>query len=511
MRQVLIVILFVGVAAASGFFFSNRGKAIDPHAGHDHGDFCTTHQIAEADCPFCNRKLIEERGLCREHGVPEALCTRCNPALIPAFKAENDWCAGHNLPESQCTLCNPELLEKQPAAPATDADAGLRVETVADTGAFVPRSLQPPNVVCTKELLQIRLPSPDIADKMGLVCETVRQATAAHTFTCLLETAYNANRHARIAPRLAGILARVEKDLGDVVNKGEALAVLDSVELGHAKTAYLEARALLSPAEKNLTREKSLLERGLTTEEAVLAAESRVVECRVAVSRAEETLRGLGLSDAELRRVAETGDKSPRLSITAPFAGLVVERNGTLGESIAADQALFAIADTSRMWAMLKLPESEAFSVHLGAPVLVEVNGLAGERFAGSLSWISTQIDSRTRTLSARAEVDNARGLLRAGMFGRAEVRVGESRPSVLVPRAAVQWEGCCNVVFVRAGDSLFRPRKVSLAYQTGDHYVVREGLSGGEQVVSTGSFLLKTELLKDNIGAGCCESAPGI
>ena len=69
------------------------------------GAFCARHQLPEADCPWCDRSLIEAKGHCGEHDVAEALCSRCNPALIPGFKAENDWCAGHGVPESQCALC----------------------------------------------------------------------------------------------------------------------------------------------------------------------------------------------------------------------------------------------------------------------------------------------------------------------------------------------------------------------------------------------------------------------
>ena len=68
--------------------------------------FCEEHQIAEAQCPFCDPSLIEAKGQCIGHGVPEALCTICDPAVIAGFKATGDWCGGHNIPESQCTICN---------------------------------------------------------------------------------------------------------------------------------------------------------------------------------------------------------------------------------------------------------------------------------------------------------------------------------------------------------------------------------------------------------------------
>ena len=95
-------------------------------------------------------------------------------------------------------------------------------------------------------------------------------------------------------------------------------------------------------------------------------------------------------------------------------------------------------------------------------------------------------------------------------MFARAVVTVRDARPTVVVPRAAVQWEGCCNVVFVKESATVFHPTKVHLGPTTGSMVEVRRGLKGGETVVTQGSFLLKTEILKGSIGAGCCEAQPG-
>jgi cobalt-zinc-cadmium efflux system membrane fusion protein len=95
-------------------------------------------------------------------------------------------------------------------------------------------------------------------------------------------------------------------------------------------------------------------------------------------------------------------------------------------------------------------------------------------------------------------------------MFGRAEVHVRTIDDAVLVPESAVQWDGCCNIVFVRHTDTIYQPYKVTLGYKRDGHYVVTDGLPAGESVVTEGSFLLKTEILKGNIGAGCCEVDPG-
>jgi len=107
-----VAMLLLGVGA--GLLYVSKNRAAPPpevpaatgehNAGAD-GAFCGKHQLAEADCPWCDTSLIEKLGHCGGHDVPEALCSRCNASLIPGFKAEGDWCAGHDLPESQCAKC----------------------------------------------------------------------------------------------------------------------------------------------------------------------------------------------------------------------------------------------------------------------------------------------------------------------------------------------------------------------------------------------------------------------
>jgi hypothetical protein len=110
-------LVLLGAAGAYVFILVSRPSPDGGAPETAAGVVCATHDIAAADCPWCDPSLIEKKGQCVGHDVPEALCSRCNPALIAGFKAENDWCAGHNVPESQCTLCQAGQFppgEKQP-------------------------------------------------------------------------------------------------------------------------------------------------------------------------------------------------------------------------------------------------------------------------------------------------------------------------------------------------------------------------------------------------------------
>ncbi len=140
--------------------------------------------------------------------------------------------------------------------------------------------------------------------------------------------------------------------------------------------------------------------------------------------------------------------------------------------------------------------------------MVFRIDGIPNRDFPGRLTWISTQLDKKTRTIKARAELDNGGEMLKAYMFGRATIKAGAGTQAVTVPKSAVQWDGSCNIAFIRTSEdgTTYQPVQLTLGFDTGEHYEVLSGLSVGDTVVSDGSFVLKNELLKDSMGAGCCE-----
>jgi cobalt-zinc-cadmium efflux system membrane fusion protein len=268
--------------------------------------------------------------------------------------------------------------------------------------------------------------------------------------------------------------------------------------------------AFVSLWERNYAREERLLESKVGTERDILEAEIGLAESRIALSKTFQRLRNLGLSDAQIEDVSRRQDTSSLLPLLAPFPGVVVERSAVAGEVVDTQKPLLNIADVSQMWAMLDIYESDVPKVRNGQSVVFEAEGLPGEQRGGRVTWISSHVDRRTRTLKVRAEIANPDGLLRSGMFGKAIITVRGNEAALFVPKESVQWEGCCNVVFVKRSEVVFEPSKVQLGYETDRFFVVERGVSEGDEIVTTGSFLLKTEILKGSIGAGCCEVEPG-
>jgi len=440
----------------------------------------TNHITQEADAVPCDA-----------HGIAKDVCVRCNPALAASFKEKGDWCATHDVPESQCTICNQALRE-------------LITSRNGRKAAALPRSQRPPSLTCTKDKTKVRLASAALAERAGLSYEAVARRPFSASITCIAEVAYDGNHFVQLSSRVPGVVGEVRADLGAKVRHGDVLAVIDSPELAAAKAELHRATASVDLYAKTLARHANLESIGVTAKRTLEEAENKLAEAKIEEARAVQRLRALGLSDEEVRGVHENSDTSALLHLTTPLDGEIVERNAVIGESVGALRMLFAVADTSLMWALLDLTDPRV-QLRAAMPVVLQIEGLDGESFAGRITWVSTKLDPKTRTLKARAEFDNADGLLKANMFGRAAVQLRENEDALVVPKEAVQWDGCCNIVFIKENETTFQPRKVHLGLAKDNFFEVRDGLREGEVVVVDGSFLLKTEILKGEIGAGCC------
>jgi cobalt-zinc-cadmium efflux system membrane fusion protein len=390
---------------------------------------------------------------------------------------------------------------------AANADEKAAFVTAPRNGT-ARRAALPPSPSCTNSKTPVRLQSPDVVRTAGLQFAQVEEQPLTATITRNAEVVYNANRYARLSPRAAGVIVDVRRDLGDAVASGDALAVVDSAELGSAKAEYLQALASIQLWKRTAERQRSLADRGIGTESEALEAESKLAEAQIDQAKARQRLRNLGLSDADIGSLEQTQDTSSRLQLTAPFEGIVVERSAVLGEVVDTNKVLFAVANTQTMWAMIDLFEADVPNVAAGQDVVFALESVPGHTFPGKITWVSTHLDPATRTLKARAEISNESRLLRGNTFGRVQIVVRRGERAIVVPKEAVQWDGCCNLVFVKSKveDTVFQPTQVHLGIDTGTGYETLSGVKNDDVLVTAGSYLLKTEILKGSIGAGCCD-----
>lgn len=494
-----------------------RLRVPTPAAPADAGLFCAEHGVPEKFCTLCHEELKSTLLLCKEHGdIPEDICTLCHPEVKEKYKIKT--CSEHGLPESFCAQCG-----KGPSAALDLPDDGWcalhnKPEPQCAACALDPRPIGPVAVAvgaaawaCRQPLPVVRLASAKIARQVGIQTAPATEETHAHTLSANAEVAYDANRYAEISPRVGGYLREVYIDLGQVVREGEALAEVDSTEVGAARTQHLSAQAALNLARATAERTQSLARSGAVPGKAELEVMTALNHAQALARDAEQMLRNLGFGDAELAPLLESSATSNRLNVVAPIDGTVVVRHAVRGEAVQPTTRLFAVADTSKMWLWIDIDESDIDQVQPGQAVTFTVSGRNEERAgpapSGRVTWVGTQVDDKTRTTRVRAELLNPDGRLRANQFGQAEIRIGPEHTAVMVPKAAVQRKEKTDLVFLTQSDGSFRPQRVvTRPTDRGDVIEVTWGLKRGQKVVTQGSFLLKTEIMKGAIGAGCCD-----
>lgn len=498
------------------------------------GDWCEEHGFPESFCPICDPNpdfpdvgtpAAPPADWCGGHGLPESKCTKCNPSLVPSFQAAGDWCEEHGFPESVCPICNPQSPPTSAAATAdwcvehglpeskcTKCDSSLVAGFQAagdwcDEHGFPesvcpvcnPRTAPPGAEQAAIEARIVRFRSPDIEAAAGIGTVTARRIeAAASSVECTARLAFHGDRVAEIHASVPGIVRDIHVELGDRVERGAALFELDSTRVGEIQADLQIARERVRVAKVNVERKRELRENDITSGRQVELAEQELATAEAEVGAAQAALRMVGAARA---------NPSGRYTLITPIAGTVVRRPAVLG--IATDEtSLATITDTSVMWALCDVPESDASQIALGQALHLSVDGDADSSFDGEITWIAAEVDPRTRTVTAQAEVLNPTGQLRANQFGRARIETGAPAAAVSVPRAAVQRVGDLDVVFVRTGQGVYEPRVVRR--HGGDDMVQIEGrVVDGDAVVTTGAVLLRTEIMPGSIGAGCCEVEP--
>jgi len=435
------------------------------------GDWCEEHGFPESVCPSCNplpapgpaSQAIAD--WCLEHSLPESKCTRCNPSLIPQFQTAGDWCEEHGFPESACPFCNPQ----QPPAGAEKAAIEARI---------------------------VRFRSPEIEEAAGIRTAVTKRAQAVPFVECTAHIAFDINRVADVHAIVAGIVRRIRVDLGARVVKGDPLFELESTRVAEIQAALQRSSERVRTAQADLTRQQELHERGIAAKRQVEVAEQELAAAQAEARAAEAALRMAGASQAI---------PSGRYTLVAPISGTIVRRPAVVGLLATESTSLAVVANTSVMWALCDVPEENAASIALGQKVQVMIQGGNDRAFQGEITWIAAEVDPRTRTVTARAEVSNPLGRLRANQFARARIETSTPRAAVMVPRASIQRVGEREVVFVRTAPGTYAPRVVSRRGR-GNLVQVEGNLRVGDAIVTTGAILLRTEIMPGSIGAGCCE-----
>ncbi|MCL4216195.1 MAG: efflux RND transporter periplasmic adaptor subunit [Candidatus Hydrogenedentes bacterium] len=311
------------------------------------------------------------------------------------------------------------------------------------------------------------------------------------------EVRLNQDRLAHVVPKLSGIVKEVRTTLGDEVQAGDVMAVLESRDLAAAKAAFLTAREHVNLAQATFARERGLWEEKISAEKDYLEAKNTLAEAQIALRAAQQELEALGLPDSAIGQLTQQSGRSlTRYEILAPFEGTVIEKHVALGEFVEANADVFTLADLSTVWVDLSVYQKDLLAVREGQQVVISASGALPDA-AGEIAYIGPLVGEDTRTALARVVLPNPEGLWRPGLFVTTHVAIDELSAQIRVPKTALQTIDGKTQVFI-FHDGRFEPTPVEVGRADTQDAEILGGLAPGQIYVATGGFHLKAEMEKE-------------
>jgi len=462
---------------------------------------------------------------CEEHSVPESVCVVCNPYLFPA-EPDYGWCELHGV--HNCPFEHPDVaqLQEAPIIDSADLDRATR--------ALALMSRPENDSTCKVYKSRIQFASIESVRQAGVDVELAERRPISEWVEGNGEITYDQTRLAKLSSRVPGTVTRVFKNIGAPVREGEVLAVVDAMEVGRTKSDFVKAIVAEDLANQTVSRLKGL-ERGVVAGRQIIAADAALSQAQADVLSSEQALanlglpidaprlqgltkkqvwdqlRFLGLPDNLAKQLLSQTMTANLLPVRSPIEGVVIDRQAVAGEVVDSAKMLFRVADPSRMWLTLNIPLEEARLLSIGQQVRFKPDGQKQE-LQGQLAWISTAADQQTRMVQVRADLSNPDGQLRNETFGTGRVILREEQGAIVVPTEAIHWEGCCHIVFVRdknyfttpESPKVFHVRSVRLGATHDGFTEITAGVLPDEVVATQGSDVLRSQLLKNNLGEGC-------
>ncbi len=374
-------------------------------------------------------------------------------------EAETVWtCSMHpqiQLPEfGQCPICFMDLIEV-----AKDTSAGKR-QSLRQI-SFDERA---------RKLAQVKV-VPVIRGSAGIETRMVGKVD------------YDETRVGNITAWVAGRIDKLHVDYtGSRVKKGQAMAEIYSPELLTAQAELIQA---VGAVENFKDSDSTILKNTVVRTE----------------KAARDKLRLLGLTSEQVGDVVRRGEPLDHTTLLAPMSGIVIKKNVSEGMYVQTGAPIYTIADLDRLWVVLEAYESDLQGISLGQQVSFNIEAFPGRIFQGKVAYIDPLVDNKTRTIRVRLNVSNEDGVLKPGMFVRAQAReltpvAGDNLP-LLIPVSAPLITGKRALVYVQLPDQegVYLGKEVILGPRRGRYYQVESGLVEGELVVSAGNFKIDSAI----------------
>jgi cobalt-zinc-cadmium efflux system membrane fusion protein len=305
--------------------------------------------------------------------------------------------------------------------------------------------------------------------------------------------AANGDRETPVFSPFSGRITRVIAGLGDTVKAGAPLATLEASEFVQAQNDLATASATVKLVRITEARKHALFDAKGGSLQDWQSAQNDLTAAETALSAVRNRLSILGKSPAEIAALEKDPTISPVATLSAPIAGVVVDRQVGPGQYVQAAGATpqFTVADTSSVWLLANVREADAALVKPGQAVEVHVSAYPNRVFKACLTYVSAVVDPATHRLPVRAEIGNRDGALKPEMFASFRILTGEASDSPAVPQSAVVYEGPAAHVWVVANDGLLSLRSIRTGRSNDGLIEVLDGLKPGEKVITQGGLFI--------------------
>lgn len=308
----------------------------------------------------------------------------------------------------------------------------------------------------------------------------------------------NTDQQAQISPNFSGYVEQVNVALGQSVQKGQTLAVLILPELIDQQANLRMAQANLDLARKDYQREQQLWSQGISAKQDYQRAENAYRQAQITVQSSQARLNALGAS----------GNNNGRFLIKAPISGVISKKDIVVGENVQLADQLFVIENLKDLWLEFNLPNTSNIQLQVGQILNFKTNG-SDQNYQAKVQTLNSQADLQTGRLQVRAKVTTQADVLRPNVLVNVFVTDAQAKTALRVQKKALQQVEGKPVVFVIESEEKglvhlkAQPIEVGVSSQDGQWLEVISGLTEGQKYIADGSFLLKSELEKDEAGHG--------
>ena len=298
-------------------------------------------------------------------------------------------------------------------------------------------------------------------------------------------------QEAIVGATVSGVLSRLLVADGDSVTAGQAMAEIQSPAILTLQREYVDALTVEELAQVQLQRDRGLHEDGIISERRLQETTAATRATTVALDQRRQQLRLAGMSERQVERLAEAQQLSSMLTLRAPFDGIVTAQLSALGAHVDTLEPVYRVADVTRLWLEVHVPQERVGRVDAGMRVAVSIRG---QEIQATVTHVGQVVDTVSQTVLIRAVIDNTESLLRAGQFLSARILALASDEGAVfsVPNSAVVRNGDKSIVFVRTVDG-FAVHAIEILADDGLLTYVNSDIDESSEVALGGVAALKS------------------